>query len=124
MTDPSSPFYGRNINEIAAICGVDLTTARRWKRGARRPPKSAILLISGDLGIFDPAWRGWIVRRGQLISPEGWEITTGEVLAVPLMRLQIAAYQRDLRAQQAALSSQEQPLPEAWPEWVHGIRTA
>jgi hypothetical protein len=76
-------------------------------------------LILGDLSAFDPEWRGWIARKGQLISPEGWEISVHEVLAVPLMRQQIAAYQAEIRAaRERLLLMQEQPAPEVWPEWV------
>lgn len=119
MARSLNPFYSFPIKEIARICHVDLTTARRWKRGTRRPPKSAILLILGDLGCFDPAWRGWVTRRGKLISPEGWEITVGDVLALPLVRQQLAAYQTELKLMKAELVlTHEQPLPEVWPEWV------
>ena len=112
-------LYGITIKEIARICHVDLTTARRWKRGARCPPKMALLLICGDLECFDPEWRGWQARGGKLISPEGWEITVGDVLALPLMRQQMAAYQSELRQiRERVLLMQEQPAPEAWPEWV------
>jgi hypothetical protein len=98
---------------------VDLTTARRWKRGARCPPKMALLLIRGDLLAFDPQWRGWRARTGKLISPEGWEITVGDVLALPLMRQQLAVYKAELRQLRAELVlRQEQPSPAEWPEWV------
>src|SRR6185312_13868245 len=84
MTHPSSPFYGWQIKDICRVCGVDASTARRWKRGARCPPKSAVLLILGDLGMFDKEWAGWKIRGQTLIFPEGWEITENEVRAVPL----------------------------------------
>lgn len=54
-----------------------------------------------------------------MISPEGWEITVGDVLALPLMRQQLAAYQTELRlVKERVLMMQEQPLPEVWPDWV------
>lgn len=119
MARGENPFYGISIKEIASICHVDLTTARRWKRGARCPPKSALLLICGDLIAFDYEWRGWRARGGKLISPEGWEITVGDVLALPLMRQQLAAYQTELRGiHERVLLMQEQPAPDAWSEEV------
>jgi hypothetical protein len=122
MAHPDNPLYGISIKEIARICQVDLTTARRWKRGARCPPKSALLLILGDLGAFGNEWRGWIIREDKLISPEGWEIKAGEVLAVPLMRQQIAVYQSELRQIAArVLMMQEQPTADEWPEWIANI---
>lgn len=79
----------------------------------------ALLLIQRDLVCFDPAWSGWHLRDGFLISPEGWQVGTGEVLAIRILRQQLAVYEVELkRLQGEALSIQEQPLPEAWPEWV------
>jgi hypothetical protein len=112
-------LYGIPINEIARICQVSLKTAGRWKAGTTCPPKSAILLLLGDLGCLDPQWRGWCVRQGVLYSPEGWEITVNDVLATPLMRQQLAAYKMELRRIKENLDRMpEQPVPEAWPEWV------
>jgi hypothetical protein len=111
-------LYGIPISELARICHVSIKTATRWKSGTTCPPKSALLLL-GDLSAFDPEWRGWIARAGKLISPEGWEITVGDVLALPLMRQQLAAYQSELRRiHERVLLMQEQPLPDVWPEWV------
>ena len=119
MARPDNPFYSITIKEIARICHVDLTTARRWKRGARCPPKSALLLILGDLGCFSPEWSGWRVHGQDLISPEGWRIARGQVMIVPLMRQQLAAYEVELkRIREQVLLIQEQPVPEVWPEWV------
>jgi hypothetical protein len=71
------------------------------------------MILSADLGVFDPAWCGWVIRRGKLISPEGWEVTAGEVLATPLMRLQILAYQNAQRIAKRELEAlEEQPLPQ------------
>jgi hypothetical protein len=51
---------------------------------------------------------------GQLVSPEGWNASPGEILAVPLMRLQIQGYQRDQRIAKAELDAlEEQPQPGA-----------
>lgn len=80
----------------------------RWKRGATRPPQTAIMMLEGDLGSFDPEWRGWLLRNGKLISPEGWEVTTGDVLTLPLLRAQIAGYQAKER-QILAMDGQPEP---------------
>jgi len=122
MSDPSSPFYGIHVNEIARICGVDLATARRWKREATCPPKSAVMLILGDLGCFDPAWAGWRLSRGLLISPEGWEATPGHVRAMKMMHATLGTYRRENESLKAALRTlaeerarfEDQPRPEQW----------
>jgi hypothetical protein len=101
---------------------VDLTTARRWKRGARCPPKSALLLILGDLGCFDAAWTGWRLSGGNLISPEGWEITVGDVISSPILRQQLAAFKSELkRLREAVVLTHEQPVPSEWPEWIQEL---
>jgi uncharacterized protein DUF3653 len=66
------------------------------------------MILGGDLGCFDPEWRGWLLRRGRLISPEGWEVTTGDVLSLPLLRAQIATYQAKER-QTLGMDAQPEP---------------
>ena len=108
-------IYGIPISELARICQVSLKTARRWKDGSTCPPKSALLLLAGDLGCLDAAWEGWRVRGGVLFSREGWQITVNDVLAVPLVRAQLEAYKTEERK---LLALPEQPPVADWPEWV------
>lgn len=75
-------------------------------------PKTSAMILASDLGCFNPAWRGWKLLDRKLISPEGWEATAGDILSIPLLRAQIAAYQASLRKTQAI---EEQPLPGAAP---------
>jgi hypothetical protein len=104
MNEPE--LYGIPAETIALLCKVCITTARRWKRGRRRMPETARMILAGDLGCFDPAWHGW--RDGKQVSPEGWELSPGDVLSISLLRAQIAAYQAKERQFQAI---EEQPLP-------------
>jgi len=107
--------------QIADLCQVDLATARRWRRQAICPPKSAqiLLMAPGDLGWLDPAWGGWLLRKGLLISPEGWEATPGDVRAMQLKEAQVSALRRDLFEARVELAElhrtapwlDEQPLP-------------
>jgi hypothetical protein len=54
------------------------------------------------------------------VSPENWEISMHDVLAVRLMAAQIAAYQTENRRLKDALADAErggyedQPTPDAW----------
>ena len=115
---------GIRAEDIARRCGVNVATARRWKRGASQMSKAAAMILSGDLGIFDPPWRGWVLRRGNLISPEGWQATPGDVLSIQLVQGQLAAYRAENRALRAEIdgidlaSFEEQPLPGVAPEIV------
>jgi hypothetical protein len=80
------------------------------------------MLLSGDLGCFDPVWKGWRLCKGNLISPEGWEITKGDVISSPLLRQQLAAFKTELRRlKEEAVSIPDQPLPAEWPEWIKEV---
>lgn len=118
MADPSSPCYGLSTKDIARICKVDLATARRWKRGATCLPETARMILEGDLGCMDPAWRGWRLSRGTLISPENWIATPGDVLSIQLTQAQLAAYRHENKALRIALDEADipeaQPLPGQW----------
>jgi len=118
MVRPPPELYGFSISEIAQICRVSLKTASRWKAGQTVPPATSLMILSGDLGILDPLWSGWRVRGGALFSPEGWEITRGDVLAVPLERRALETARAEVRRMKQDLTAQEQPLPDSWPEWV------
>lgn len=116
-------LIGINVNELARICHVSLKTAMRWKDGTTCPPKSALMLLSGDLGCLDGEWAGWRVRGAALYSPEGWEIRRGDVISSPLLRQQLAAFKTELKrlreaAAAAVVSIPDQPVPEVWPDWV------
>lgn len=118
MLDPKEVIYGIPIKEIVRICQVDVTTARRWKRGAQSPPQWALCLLTGDLGFLDPLWAGWRLIRGDLVSPENWIITRGDVLAQRLVAAQIAAYQTENRYLKAEIAElrrggyEDQPIPD------------
>jgi hypothetical protein len=120
MLDPKEVLFGLSVKHIAERCAVDITTARRWKRGAICPPQSALWVLTGDLGHLDPAWTGWGIRGGCLCSPENWQIYLNDVLAVPLLRHQLAAYQTENKRLKYALAKaevnnlEEQPQPDDW----------
>lgn len=105
-------LYGIPAAEIARLCGVDVATARRWKRGKSRIPKCARTLLVGDLSALDPAWRGWTLKAGKITSPEGWQYSPGEVLSLALLRQQIAHLEAERRRADELL---DQPLPGTLP---------
>jgi Phage protein len=83
------------------------------------------LLLRGDLGCIDFAWAGWRIHKGVLISPEGWEITRGDVISSPILRQQLAAFKTELRRlKEVSVSIQvipDQPLPAEWPDWIKEV---
>lgn len=107
MLDPKTILSGLSIKKIVEVCQVDATTARRWKRGAICPPQSALSLLTGDLGFLDPAWAGWNLIRGHLVSPEGWEISMSDVLASRLHEAQLAAWRKEVRDMKALVAEYE-----------------
>ena len=115
MAKVPDELYGIPIKEIARRCAVSEKTASRWKAGTACPPQTALWVLAGDLGFIDPAWRGWVIRKGELVSPEGWCITMSDVRATPLQRSQIAIYQAENRRLKEDLKAREyaedQPLP-------------
>lgn len=99
------PLWGLSARELAALAGVNRTTASRWKRGRSRVPPAVLALAAwrlyGELeGILGPAWRGWRAGRdGRLYAP-AWRrgFTPDEILAMPFLYRQISAIERHLRA--------------------------
>jgi hypothetical protein len=98
---------------LADLTGVDVSTARRWKRAGKLPAPILRLLALCLLGRLDLlGWDGWTLLDGSLQSPEGWAFSPGEVLALPLLRLQLAQAQAEIRRfmgleQQPKLSGEE-----------------
>jgi hypothetical protein len=124
MADPIPELYGLSASYIARVCHVDLATARRWRRGATCLPYTARVLLTGDLSGFGPQWRGWKMKGGCIVSPEGWAATPGDVMMVQLAQLQLGDYRRENRALKAVVAEleaevernqfEEQPLPDQW----------
>lgn len=107
--------------EIARLFKVDITTARRWRRGAICPPLQVAQILDGDLGLFGQQWRLWRVIGGEIYAPGGWAIRREDVLAVPLLHGQISALRHDLAAAKKRIvelesrpSESDQPMPDSW----------
>lgn len=95
---------------IATSCRVSLDTARRWKRRGRCPQGMQRLLeltLEGELGAVAAAFAGWRLdaRHGELVSPEGWCFTAGEIRAIPFRYGQIRGLQRQVRQLGSALDA-------------------
>lgn len=104
-------LYGRPAEIVAAICHVDVATARRWKAGKTRMPYAAAALLACDLGALSKHWSNWIIRDEQIISPDGWSISRNDALAVPLLLGQIKALEAALAKYKEAEQLVEQPAP-------------
>jgi hypothetical protein len=97
---PLPALWGRiRAEELAQLTGAHLTSARRWKRLITLPRWLAVLVrtvFEGELADVSREFAGWRLRRGELVSPEGWRFTPGAIRALPFLRQQISAQ----RAQQ------------------------
>ncbi len=96
MGKPHPALYGISINELVEVCKVDISTARRWKRGAFCPPKTALMILARDLGCFSDYWKNWTINGEDIVSPEGWTINRNHALTVPLMHGQISALRQKI----------------------------
>jgi hypothetical protein len=113
-----------SVKDLVAICHIDITTARRWRRGSNLPPEYILDFVNakllGDLGFLDPAWRGWVLRHGHLISPENWSMSMSDVLASRLHEAQLAAWRLEVNKMRADLANalvnrlEEQPTVDEW----------
>lgn len=118
IPDQKSVTYGYSAEDIALLCSVSLRTACRWKSGAVAMPAASKMILAGDLGIFDPEWSGWVIRRNKLISPEGWEITVNDVLGARLHETRLSVMQREVRILKAQVADlerggyEDQPTPD------------
>lgn len=50
------------------------------------------------LAAISPAWSGWSLDAGELVSPEGWRFTPGDVRAGVYQELRARTLEADLRA--------------------------
>jgi hypothetical protein len=85
--------YGYSAEWLARVCGVDESTARRWKRLSFVPGRYRHLIEladSCDLGMLSPVWAGWTLTRDELVTPDGERFQVGQVKAIPI-REQLAA---------------------------------
>lgn len=84
--------------------GVSRRTWRRWMDGRARIPSAVVLLarllVDGELGALDPAWRGWRLVRGKLWDESNQWHTPTTIHAWHWTRQELAALRRK-RDQQA-----------------------
>lgn len=114
MGKPHPDIFGISAMALAAMCKVDISTARRWKRGAMCPPESALMIVRRDLRCFSEFWSGWTINGEDLVSPDGWCVNRNDALAVQLSQAQISALRYELAKAKAAQYDgvEDQPGPD------------
>lgn len=94
------PLYGISPLALSNLFHLPESLCKDWKEQLRRDPKKALAiarLVNGDLGAFDTAWAGWVCRDGLLWPLDSTAVDPGQVRAIPLMREQMAEWQRAQR---------------------------
>ena len=126
MRKPPSEIFGMPVRELSRLCGVDISTARRWKRGATCPPESALLILRRHLGLFAPEWCGWTINGRDLVCPEGWCVNRNDALIVPLMHGQISALRSQIETLKAEAAGDMRNNPSRTPtrfiSWVRAVK--
>ena len=80
-------FTGKSREDVADFLGVSLRTVGHWETGRARVPYAAFrllrLALRGD--ILDPAWQGYRIVRGRLVTPEGYAFGPGDLAWLSLL---------------------------------------
>ena len=53
--------------------------------------------MTHDLGEFDDAWKGFVIRGGLMYTPNGYFYPPGYIYSIPIRMQQIANYERELK---------------------------
>lgn len=94
------PLYGISPLALANTFHLDIDTATVWKARLRTNPVEAqrvALLVSGDLGAWEPRLLGFRVAQGTLWTPEGMPVDPGELRSIPIRIQQLGEYARAQR---------------------------
>ena len=93
-----SPYPGACApTYVAAVLGVPVRTARYWRRQGRMPEAFGRLwdiANDPDLGVINEQWRGYKLRDGNIITPEGRTVTPGDIRALPYTNDLLNYYRR------------------------------
>lgn len=75
---------GLSIEETAKLCFKSVRTVTDWDNGKPIPPECRRLMkiYSGrDLEALHDDWRGWKIKQGELITPNGWTLTPDRIIS-------------------------------------------
>lgn len=96
-------FGGLTREDAADLVGVSLRTIGHWETGKARPSYAAYKLLRqlkhGELS--DPAWAGYRIVRGKLVTPENHSMAPADMAWLTLLCRRAAAFSDLLRARDA-----------------------
>lgn len=91
-------FKTQSADDLVKISGKTLRTCQRWiKRGHIDDPDSLAIIQARLFGILPtdaPQWDGHLIVGGKLITPEGHEITPGDLQAAAINMQLVSAQKR------------------------------
>jgi len=96
-------LYGISAELLTEIANVPIEKARRWKRAGKVPARVQAIVqlrLSTDLGVLDPASRGYVIRNGLLWTPENDSLTPAQIRAAPWWRGLAKIYEEKLKQPQ------------------------
>ncbi|HFQ5220714.1 TPA: DUF3653 domain-containing protein, partial [Vibrio vulnificus] len=74
---------GLSKNQAVELCFKSMRTITRWDAGQEIPPECRRLMklySCADLEAINESWRGWQIRQGKLITPNGWSLTPDRII--------------------------------------------
>lgn len=96
-------FAGLTRERAAEFLGVSLRTIGHWETGKARPAFAAFKLLRvlrhGEL--VDPAWDGYRLVRGKLVTPENREFSPADLAWLSLLVRRSHAFSELLREREA-----------------------
>lgn len=76
-------FWGCSVGNIQKWCRVSKQTAEHYKAGRRHPSARVLQLFKlySQKKVLGDDWRGWQIINDKLVSPDGKELTHGQLNA-------------------------------------------
>lgn len=103
---------GWTQEQAAKAVGVTLKTYKKYERDPTAAPLAVVrllaILAAGDLGELNPAWKGWNLLQGELVSPENTTFRPGDVRAAGYLNELAKAQRRELLTLRKDAARQEE----------------
>lgn len=69
--------------QAANLCFKSVRTVTRWDKGQEIPPECRRLMklySCCDLEAVNEDWRGWRIKAGRLVTPNGWSLSPDRII--------------------------------------------
>lgn len=108
---------GMSYEVAADLCGIHIRTIKRWEKSGSCPLWFVTLCraYGGRLDALRDSgkgWRGWVLRGGGLVSPEGVTYTPYEINSIPWLLAMVNDLRRTLNRETAPGTQRVLPFPD------------